>query len=58
MLVTPESAVTKASGWFIDKKKTRRSDRIVVDECHTVLDPARGWRPQIRRLIEMMEKGV
>ena len=59
VLVTPESAVTKAFGRFIDEKKMMRQlDRIVVDECHVVLDSTREWRPQIRQLIEMTEKGV
>jgi len=55
--VTPESAVTKAFGRFINEKKTMRQlDRIVVDECHVVLDSTREWRPQIRQLVEMSKK--
>jgi len=43
VLVTPESAVTKAFSRFIDEKKMMRQlDRIVVDECHVVLDSTRG----------------
>ncbi|KAJ9634930.1 hypothetical protein H2199_008794 [Coniosporium tulheliwenetii] len=57
VLVTPESAVTKAFGRFIDEKRTMRQlDRIVVDECHVVLDSSRQWRPQVLQLIEMTEK--
>jgi len=57
VLVTPESAVTKAFSRFIDEKRTmRRLDRIVVDECHVVLDSSRQWRPQILQLTEMTEK--
>jgi len=59
MLVTPESAVTKAFGRFIDEKKMMRQlDRIVVDKCHVMLDSTREWRPQIRQLIKITEKGV
>ena len=59
ILVTPESAVTKAFARFINEKRTMRQlDRIVIDECHVVLDSIREWRPQIKQLIEMTEKGV
>lgn len=49
ILVTPESAVTKAFTRFINEKKMMRQlDRIVVDECHVVLDSTREQRLQIR----------
>ena len=49
MLVTPESAVTKAFSRFIDEKlMMRQLNRIVVDECHVVLDSTAEWRPQVR----------
>lgn len=59
ILVTPESAVTKAFSRFINQKKMlRQLDRIVVDECHMVLDSSDKWRPQLKQLIEMGEKGT
>jgi hypothetical protein len=39
VLVIPESVVIKAFGRFIDEKMIiRQLDRIVVDECHVILD--------------------
>jgi len=59
VLVTPESAVTKAFARFINEKKMMRQlDRIVIDECHVVLDSTKEWRPEIRKLVEMTEKGT
>jgi superfamily II DNA helicase RecQ len=58
VLVTPESAVTKAFGRFINEKSSARLlDRIVIDECHILLDSINGWRPQVLQLSEMVEKG-
>ena len=59
VLVTPESAVTKAFSRFIDEKRMMKQlDRIVIDECHVVLDSTSEWRPQVRQLTEMTEKGT
>lgn len=58
VLVTPESAVTKAFGRFINEKATAGLlDRIVIDECHVVLDSVHGWRPKMLQLSEIVEKG-
>jgi superfamily II DNA helicase RecQ len=46
VLVTPESAVTKAFSRFINQKKMMRQlDRIVIDEYHVVLESTDKWRP-------------
>lgn len=59
VLVTPESAVTKAFGRFIDEKRTlRQLDRIVLDECHVLTESSADWRPQFLKLTEMTEKGT
>ena len=59
ILVTPESAVTKAFHRFMDEKKMMRQlDRVVIDECHVVLDSTENWRPDILKLIEMTGKGT
>lgn len=59
MLVTPESAVTKAFDRFIDEKRTMRQlDRIVLDECHVLSESTADWRPQFLKLTEMTEKGT
>jgi superfamily II DNA helicase RecQ len=59
VIVTPESAVTKAFGRLINSEYySGRLERIVIDECHVVLDSINGWRAKIRELKEMTEKGV
>lgn len=58
MLVTPESAVTKAFNRFInDKLATGELDRIVVDESHIVLDSTETWRPKVLELAEFVGRG-
>jgi len=43
VLLTPESAVTKAFGRFINEKNAAGLlDRIVIDECHVILDSVNG----------------
>jgi superfamily II DNA helicase RecQ len=59
VLVTPESAVSKAFGRFLDEKMLMKQlDRIVIDECHTVLESTKNWRPKVLKLIEMAQKEV
>lgn len=51
VLVTPESAVGEAFGHFINRQQCMgRLDRIVVDECHVVLDSLQGWRGRMLAL--------
>jgi superfamily II DNA or RNA helicase len=57
VLVTPESAVTASFGAFLSRAQvTKRLDRIVIDECHVVLDA--GFRPALQRLDELTGVGV
>ncbi|UPX20280.1 uncharacterized protein EKO05_0010517 [Ascochyta rabiei] len=59
VLVTPESAVTKAFGRFIDEKRMlHQLDRIVIDECHVLLESTQDWRPDLLKMVEMTEKGT
>jgi superfamily II DNA helicase RecQ len=59
MVVIAEAAVTMAFARFIDvKKASRQLERIVIDECHTVLESTEEWRPEVRRLREMGGKGT
>lgn len=59
VLVTPEGAVTKAFGQFLDEKRMlHQLDRIVIDECHVLLESTERWRPDILKLTEMTEKGT
>jgi len=51
VLVTPESAVGEGFGHFINRQRAMgRLDRIVVDECHVVLDSKTGWRSRMLAL--------
>ncbi|KAK3898445.1 P-loop containing nucleoside triphosphate hydrolase protein [Staphylotrichum tortipilum] len=50
VLVTPEAAVGESFGHFINRQRAMgRLDRIVVDECHVVLDSGAGggWRSRM-----------
>src|SRR5690606_14673980 len=51
VFVTPESAVTKGFQGFVNRLQARGVlDRVVVDECHAVLDSDRSFRPQMGEL--------
>jgi superfamily II DNA helicase RecQ len=51
MFVTPESAVGEAFGHYINRQRAMgRLDRIVVDECHVVLDSLGGFRSRMLAL--------
>lgn len=51
VFVTPESAVTKGYRGFVERiHGQQKLDRVVVDECHTVLEWTRKFRPQIGEL--------
>jgi superfamily II DNA helicase RecQ len=51
IFVTPESAVTKGFGEFMARLQARGVlDRVVVDECHTILDSSDRFRPQMLEL--------
>jgi superfamily II DNA helicase RecQ len=59
VFTTPEGAATKSFGRFLDEKRTlRQLDRIVIDECHTMLESNDRWRPDVLRLSEMTSKGT
>ena len=54
MLVTAESAVSKEfQRHLIRVKETHRLERIVIDECHVVLDSRGDFRRKLRRLSEL-----
>ena len=55
VLVTPESAVTKGFGEFVNRLRGwQQLDRIVVDECHMVLDSTEEFRPKMRELGQVL----
>ncbi|KAH7074973.1 P-loop containing nucleoside triphosphate hydrolase protein, partial [Paraphoma chrysanthemicola] len=48
MFVTPEAAVGEGFGHYINRQRAMgRLDRIVVDECHVVLDSLEGFRSRM-----------
>ncbi|KAH6867692.1 RecQ helicase [Thelonectria olida] len=56
VFVTPESAVTKGFRIFVERMHgQQRLDRVVVDECHTILQYSKTFRPQIGRLGETLQ---
>lgn len=56
VLVTPESAITKAFSRFLSEKASAGLlDRVVVDECHIVLDSSHTWRPKLLQLSQIVE---
>ncbi|KAK0744616.1 P-loop containing nucleoside triphosphate hydrolase protein [Apiosordaria backusii] len=51
ILMTPESAVTKGFQLFVNRLHARgQLYRVVIDECHAVLDSERAFRPQMGKL--------
>ena len=59
VFVTPESAMTKGFAEFIIRlQEMHQLDRIVIDECHTILDGTPKFRPKLRQLGELGLKGV
>ena len=51
ILITPESFTTKRFRDFLNRLAVRQQlDRIVLDECHTVLDSSYDFRPQLRTI--------
>ena len=51
MFVTPEAAVGEAFGQYINRQRAMgRLDRIVIDECHVVLDSLNGFRSRLLAL--------
>ncbi len=59
VIVTPESAVSKTFGTFLDRLQgLYQLDRFVFDECHTVLDSTPEFCLKMRQLGELVERGV
>ncbi|THV88584.1 hypothetical protein D6D26_09901 [Aureobasidium pullulans] len=65
VFVTLEAAVGQAFKRFMQQKKsTGELDRLVIDECHVVLDSRRktaerdAWRPEILELYKTVEQSV
>ncbi|KAL6154871.1 hypothetical protein ACJQWK_00892 [Exserohilum turcicum] len=55
MFVTPEAAVGEAFGHYINRERSMgRLDRIVIDECHSILDSLKGFRSRLLGLRELL----
>ena len=51
VLVTPESAVSETFQTFINWKQwTKELDRIMIDECHIILQEGYEFRKQMAQL--------
>lgn len=59
VIITPESAVSKTFGTFLDRLQgLHLLERFIFDECHTPLDSTAEFRPKMRQLGELVERGV
>jgi superfamily II DNA helicase RecQ len=57
VFVTPESAVTKGFSDFVNRLQARSAlDRVVIDECHTMLDSTHRFRPQMMELGQVLNE--
>ena len=51
VFVTPEGALSKTFATYLNRIQGQgRLDRIVIDECHTVLDASADFRPRMREI--------
>jgi hypothetical protein len=59
VFVTPQSALTKRFLDYLEALRvTARLDRVVIDECHTILEGTPVFRPQLRELGRLTLIGV
>lgn len=59
VLVTPESAVSEDFATFINRlRATQQLDRIVIDECHVVLNRRYTFRKQMQQLGKLVTAEV
>jgi superfamily II DNA helicase RecQ len=56
VLVVPELAVSAPFEAFINRQRAMgRLDRVVVDECHIVLESTKGWRTRVLKLRNLVK---
>jgi superfamily II DNA helicase RecQ len=54
MFVTPEAVFTDAFQSFMNRQRDNmRLDRIVIDECHVMLNTSEKFRPRLQQLGQM-----
>ncbi|TVY62820.1 hypothetical protein LSUE1_G006901 [Lachnellula suecica] len=59
VIITPESAISKIFGTFLDRLQgLHLLERFVFDKCYTPLNSTAEFRPKMRQLGELMERGV
>lgn len=59
IFVTPESALSGGFGGLLARLvAAHQLERVVVDECHTVLDGNKDFRPKLRELGDLALQGV
>nr|CEG05029.1 unnamed protein product [Fusarium clavum] len=59
VFVTPETAFTKAFQTYLDTLQSQAQlDRLVVDECHTILEGNVSFRPKLKELGYLAQRGV
>ena len=59
VLVTPESAVSETFQTFLNQlRSAQQLDRIVIDECHVVLNDQLDFRRKLRRMGEFNRVGT
>lgn len=59
VLVTPESALTGDFRTFLNRQRMiYRLDRIVIDECHILIQPGSSFRPMIKYLGQLIGLSV
>ena len=59
VFVTPESALTKRFLDYVEALRvTARLDKVVIDECHTILEGTPAFRPKLRELGRLTLIGV
>ncbi|KAJ5749393.1 hypothetical protein N7533_006421 [Penicillium manginii] len=59
VLVTPESALSDIFRTFLNRQVTlHRLDRIVIDECHMVLNPSDTFRPELAQIGRLQQINV
>lgn len=59
VFVTPETLFTKHFQGYLDSLQSQAQlDRIVVDECHTILEGNLAFRPKLRELGRLAQRGI
>lgn len=59
ILITPESVLTDGFWRLVGNLRADgRLDRIVIDECHVMLNEQRGFWPKLQKLGEVSKAGV